>query len=87
MNTEYSDYLDSLEDLESAEAAYEQMKEDGTLAEWPVSSGHAELVAALLSILVAEDEFRASLPKDWDGDPLHDACVNARAVLRKVGAL
>lgn len=41
----------------------------------------ARLRAALEAILAEEDEFRAALPADWDGDPLNDACVAARAAL------
>lgn len=36
---------------------------------------------ALKNILSANDEFRASLPADWEGDPLHDACEAARPLV------
>lgn len=42
-----------------------------------------DLLAALQAILAANDAFRAQLPQDWEGDPVNDACVIARAVLAK----
>lgn len=40
-----------------------------------------ELEEALRDVLSANDEFRAQLPDDWDGDPLTDACDRARTAL------
>lgn len=42
---------------------------------------NAALRAALVAILDAEQNFRESMPKDWEGDPLTDACEAARKVL------
>lgn len=39
------------------------------------------LRAALVAILKANETFRKSLPRDWEGDPLDDACKAARATL------
>lgn len=47
------------------------------------TSLHHELVTALETVLSANDEFRAAMPDDWEGDPLQDACESARAVLKK----
>ena len=44
---------------------------------------NAELVAALEKVVVANDEFRKTLPDDWDGDPVDDACKEARAAMAK----
>jgi hypothetical protein len=41
------------------------------------------LEAALRAILAAEDDFRGGLSEQWEGDPLHDACLAARAALDK----
>ncbi len=40
-----------------------------------------ELKMALVRIIEANDRFRKSLPDDWEGDPLNDACEAARALL------
>lgn len=42
-----------------------------------------DLVEALASILDANTEFRKSLPADWPGDPVNDACERAKPVLAK----
>jgi hypothetical protein len=39
------------------------------------------LVKALRDILAANDEFRAGMPDEWDGDPLQDACEAARVLV------
>lgn len=39
------------------------------------------LRGALKKIIEANDEFRAQLPRGWDGDPLNDACQAARPLL------
>lgn len=41
------------------------------------------LVKALEEILSAEKEFREGMPDNWEGDPLTDACANAREALAK----
>lgn len=41
------------------------------------------LLAALKNIVAANAAFRAQLPPDWDGDPVDDACSEARAVIAK----
>ncbi len=43
------------------------------------------LVKALEDILEIEQEFRSTMPADWDGDPLSDACDAAKALLAAVG--
>ena len=40
-----------------------------------------ELKAALMDILRANDEFRAKLPDDWEGDPVNDACERAKRIV------
>lgn len=40
-----------------------------------------QMVKALADILNANDDFRRSMPNDWDGDPLQDACIAARALM------
>jgi hypothetical protein len=44
----------------------------------------AKMHAALTDIIDTNAEFRAQLPRDWEGDPLNDACESARAVLALV---
>lgn len=39
------------------------------------------LRAALADIMAANDDFRKSLPEDWEGDLLQDACERARPLL------
>lgn len=48
-------------------------------------NAHDDLVKALTEILEANKDFRASLPKGWEGDPLQDACDRATSVLDAVG--
>jgi hypothetical protein len=45
------------------------------------------LVAALESILDAEKEFREAMGEHWEGDPLSDACDQARKMLAAVGGV
>ncbi|WP_425909008.1 hypothetical protein [Nitrobacter sp. TKz-YC02] len=45
-----------------------------------------EAIAALNAILSANDDFRAGLPQDWEGDPLQDACEAARDLVRRLAA-
>jgi hypothetical protein len=40
-----------------------------------------QLIKALADILNANDEFRRQMPDGWEGDPLQDACISARALL------
>jgi hypothetical protein len=42
------------------------------------------LVAAIEAILIANSEFRDGMPDGWDGDPLQDACENARELLLQI---
>jgi hypothetical protein len=44
-------------------------------------SNEQNLRVALEAILKANDEFRAGMPDGWEGDPLQDACNDARALL------
>ncbi len=39
------------------------------------------LLKALEEILSANDEFRKGMPDDWEGDPMQDACEQAREIL------
>lgn len=32
------------------------------------------------AIIAANDEFRATMPPDWESDPINDACEAARAL-------
>lgn len=41
----------------------------------------ATLARALSRVIEANDSFRKSLPDDWDGDPVNDACEIAREAL------
>lgn len=36
---------------------------------------------ALRMVIAANDVFRGTLPKDWESDPVNDACEAARAAL------
>jgi hypothetical protein len=45
------------------------------------------VISALQSVLEENDEFRATLPADWEGDTLHDACEEAKKVLNGVVGL
>lgn len=49
-------------------------------------NSHDDLVKALEEILSAEKEFREGMPDAWEGDPLTDACKQAREALAKVSA-
>lgn len=42
---------------------------------------HEAMRAALEDIIDANQRFRDSLPEDWDGDPLNDACEKAKHLL------
>lgn len=42
------------------------------------------LRAALRSIIDANSEFRATLPPDWESDPVNDACEAARSVIEQL---
>lgn len=42
------------------------------------------LVAAIEAILLANSEFRDGMPDGWEGDPLQDACENARELLLQI---
>lgn len=44
------------------------------------------LVKALEEILSAEKDFREGMPDGWEGDPLTDACANARKSLSDIDA-
>ena len=44
------------------------------------------LVAALQEIIKCNDDFRAGMTKDWDGDLLQDAVDTARFLLVRIGA-
>jgi hypothetical protein len=39
------------------------------------------MMAALRVVIDANDDFRAGLPDDWEGDPMQDACALARTAL------
>ena len=43
-----------------------------------------KLADAILEILKANDEFRAGMPDEWEGDPLQDACEAARKLVAAV---
>lgn len=43
------------------------------------------LVRALKDVTDANREFRATMPDDWEGDPLQDACDEADRLLGVVG--
>ena len=43
-----------------------------------------EAIAALNAILSANDDFRAGLPQDWEGDQMQDACDAARDLVRRL---
>lgn len=45
------------------------------------------LHSALLHIVETNDEFRAALPKGWEGDPINDACEDAKVILASVKAI
>ena len=50
-----------------------------------IDSLRAQLASArkaLQAILEANDDFRKGMPDEWEGDPLQDACNNARAALK-----
>ncbi|MGE0751885.1 MAG: hypothetical protein AB7F39_06510 [Variibacter sp.] len=54
------------------------------LARRTIAVQHARietLECALRRIIEADDRFRKSLPDDWDGDPVTDACNAARHLL------
>lgn len=40
----------------------------------------------LKEIVESNDSFRAQLPAGWEGDPLNDLCVKAKALIAKVKA-
>lgn len=46
-------------------------------------NNHDALMTALEEILSAEKEFREGMPLGWEGDPLTDACKQARDALAK----
>ena len=47
-----------------------------------------KMLERLKRIVAADDEFRASLPSDFDGDPLTDECDLARTIIASAtGAL
>jgi hypothetical protein len=50
-----------------------------------MTEGQAERL--LREILKANDEFRSSLPDDWEGDPLQDACAEAKKHLEQLNTL
>jgi hypothetical protein len=39
------------------------------------------MMVALRSVLEANDDFRRGMPDGWEGDPLQDACIEARKAL------
>jgi hypothetical protein len=45
-------------------------------------NSHDALVKALKTIIDANHAFLNSLPEDWEGDPLQDACFEAAKLLR-----
>jgi hypothetical protein len=44
-------------------------------------AGSKKTSEALARIIEANDEFRRALPAGWEGDPVDDACKEARAAL------
>ncbi len=40
-----------------------------------------QLYEALKKIVEANDEFRESLPRNWESDPVNDACQEAKPLL------
>jgi len=47
-------------------------------------NNHDALVKALTRILDANYDFRNGMPDDWEGDPLQDACNEARDLLQTI---
>ncbi len=45
------------------------------------------LVAAIQEIIKCNDDFRAGMPKDWEGDLLQDAVDTARVLLVRIGVV
>lgn len=51
------------------------------------------LIRALLNIITANNDFRDGMPKayrdgrEWEGDPLQDACDAAQGILDSVGTV
>lgn len=44
------------------------------------------LIAAIEEIVKCNDNFRAGMPEEWEGDPLQDAVDSARFLLIRLGA-
>lgn len=40
-----------------------------------------QLVTALRDIIRANDEFRKTLPDNWESNPVNDACERARSLI------
>lgn len=63
----------------------ERQSLDNGLCEKPLPACAFEefqtVVDALKNVLKANDDFRAGMPPDWEGDPLQDACDAAKASL------
>jgi|SRR5882762_2178489 len=72
-------YYISRPDAASA-CAFAQNESDAALIIRSVNAVPA-LVKALEDILEVEKEFRETMPRDWDGDPLSDACDEATKLL------
>jgi hypothetical protein len=49
------------------------------------SPSRDELLKLLNAVLDANDDFRAGMPDDWQGDPLQDACIEARNAINATG--
>ena len=66
-----------------AEAMEEPRKKRGAFIVLACNN-HARLLTALKNILQANAEFRDAMPQDWEGDPLQDACEEARKVVESI---
>lgn len=42
-----------------------------------------ELLEALKAIVAANNDFISQMPRDWEGDPMQDACASAALVIDK----
>lgn len=63
-------------DYQQADARAAQMKSERDAA----IQDAAALREAMKEIIGLADEFRAQMPRDWEGDPLSDACDRYRAL-------
>ena len=39
------------------------------------------MMVALREVIEVNDDFRAGMPDDWEGDPMQDACALAKSAL------